>query len=490
MALDPQIPLSAAQQPSFTQQAGQVYQLAGEIEKQREAQADRADQQFIQQGLKEGANFETPEGIAAFAEKAKGNVSPKTYQILTQSIQESKLKQAKLLEQYAKSGSEALKTYREKLDFMASNVEEPLAAYDEAIKAGKTPEEATLAFENGKAQKIAQIANMPSVGGQPVMPPEAIEQYKAGNPAQFKSKLETVKSYRERIMDAEKLKKEQADIELSKERKEALKRGEISGTLDVEDTQSAGAQIAAGMPITQVIPGLGKGAVGKREAARKEGIRQIMEETPGMTPTEAGIELAQRQIDYAASKTGRMQQERTVGATAANISMASSEARKMVAIVKDVSAKMDLTEYPSINAVENAVSKGTGGREIVRLNTALNSLVNTYARAINPKGVPTVEDKKEARIVINNAMSHGQILAVLDVMDQEMEASLASPAAARKVLERVKTIGKNEKQNTGKSTEVPRGAAPKGLPQGSKQIGHTPDGKPVWQSPDGKKYVE
>jgi hypothetical protein len=462
MALDPQIPLSAAQQPSFAQQAGQTYQLAGAVEKQREVQEQRQDQQIIQEALKTGASFDTPDGLAKAAESLKGKVSPKTYQILTQAHQESKLNESKMQEYYAKAGSEVIDAQTKKLEFMTGNVEEPLAAYDAAVKEGKTPEEANLAFENAKAQKIQQISTMPQVGGQPVMPPEAIEQYKAGNPAQFRAKLEGVKHHQETLMAGAKLRKEEADIALSKERARALREGETGGSMDTEDIQSAGAQIAAGMPITQVIPGLGKGAVKKREAARKEGIRQIMEETPGMTSTEAGIELAQRGIDYAATKTGRMQQERTVGATSANISMASSEARKMVAIVKDVSAKMDLTEYPSINAVENAVSKGTGGTEIVRLNTALNSLVNTYARAINPKGVPTVEDKKEARIVINNAMSHGQILAVLDVMDQEMEASLASPAAARKILNRVKTLGGKEKGKPKESAEVPRGAAPAG----------------------------
>ena len=103
MALDPQIPLYAAQQPSFAKQAGEVYQLAGAIDKQKDEQQERQDQQFIQKGLQEGANFDTPEGIASFAEKAKGVVSPKTYQLLTQAHQEAKVKQAQLQEHYAKA---------------------------------------------------------------------------------------------------------------------------------------------------------------------------------------------------------------------------------------------------------------------------------------------------------------------------------------------------------------------------------------------------
>ena len=456
MAIDAQIPLSGAQQPSFAQNAGQAFQLAGAMEKQQEIQQEKQDQQFFQQGLQEGANFDTPEGISAFAEKAKGKVSPKSYMMLTQAAQEAKSKQAQMQEHLVKAGDDVIEGAKNKLDFMKSNVEEPLAAYDDAIKAGKKPEEATLAFEASKAQKKQQLESLPQVGGKPAIEPQAIDGYMKGNVAQFRAKFDTVKSHQDTLMAAEKLRHEKAGTELELEKTRALKKAEAGEAPNPDDVKSLGAQIASGMPLVQVIPGLSKNASGKRDVARREAIRQIQEENPGMSPTEAGVELAQRGIDYASSKTGRMQQERTIAATGGNITMASSEARKMIAIINDVSTKMDLTEFPSVNAVQNAVSKGTGGEPVVRLNAALNGLINTYARAINPRGVPTVEDKREARIVINNAMSSGQIRAALEVMDQEMEASLQSPNAARKVLERVKKFG-DGKEKPEKSTAVPHG---------------------------------
>jgi hypothetical protein len=114
----------------------------------------------------------------------------------------------------------------------------------------------------------------------------------------------------------------------------------------------------------------------------------------------------------------------------AKILTAANEADSMIKIVRTTSAKVDRTQYPTINAIQNAVDKGTGGREIVKLNTALNALINSYARAINPTGVSTVSDKNHAREIINSNYASGQLDAILDVMQEEMRVAKASPAEA------------------------------------------------------------
>lgn len=121
---------------------------------------------------------------------------------------------------------------------------------------------------------------------------------------------------------------------------------------------------------------------------------------------------------------------RTAGTTTANIEIASDEANRMIGVLRDIIPTVNLTNYPSINAVQNAVSRGTGGVEVVKLNTAINSLINSYARAINPRGQPTVSDKNHAREVINNAMSKGQLAGTLEVMEAEMRAALEAATAA------------------------------------------------------------
>lgn len=92
MALDPQIPLSVTQQPSFAQQAGQVYQLAGAIEKQQEFQQQKQDQQIMQEGLKqEGINMTTSEGLMKLSDWAKERgVSVKSQGVLGNAISDSR----------------------------------------------------------------------------------------------------------------------------------------------------------------------------------------------------------------------------------------------------------------------------------------------------------------------------------------------------------------------------------------------------------------
>lgn len=136
----------------------------------------------------------------------------------------------------------------------------------------------------------------------------------------------------------------------------------------------------------------------------------------------------------------------------AKILTAANEADNMIKIVRTTSAKVDRTQYPTINAIQNAVDKGTGGKEIVKLNTALNALINSYARAINPTGVATVSDKNHAREIINSNYASGQLDAILDVMQEEMRVAKASPGEASAQLKEQRnapppagTVDKNNK---------------------------------------------
>jgi hypothetical protein len=186
--------------------------------------------------------------------------------------------------------------------------------------------------------------------------------------------------------------------------------------------------IAAQMVLQSgVMPPLGSGK--KASEARVQVMNRVAE--LGGTNAAASAESI---LTNRAAQLGRNAAERTIGTTSANIQIASNEAKEMIGIVKEIVPKVNLTNYPSLNAIENAVSKGTGGVEIVQLNTALNALVNTYARAINPKGTPTISDKNHARDIINSALSKKQINGALDIMDKEMAASLASPGKVREAL--------------------------------------------------------
>jgi hypothetical protein len=136
-------------------------------------------------------------------------------------------------------------------------------------------------------------------------------------------------------------------------------------------------------------------------------------------------------VDLNLDVVGKKAGERTLATTGANIQVAANEAKEMIDVVSKYSNKIDRTQYPTINSLQNAVDRGTGGVEIVQLNAALNALVNIYARAINPRGVATVSDKTHAREMINSAYSKGQIDGITDVMKQEMNAAIKSTGRAR-----------------------------------------------------------
>jgi hypothetical protein len=191
----------------------------------------------------------------------------------------------------------------------------------------------------------------------------------------------------------------------------------------------------------------------------------------GVSAADAASTVASNKAEFAGTTAG----QRTLGTQLANITTAATEARKMIPIAQTYADKVNPGEFPTLNAVENAVAKGTGDVNIVGLNTALNSLVNAYARAINPRGVATVADKNHAREIINSAMSKGQLKEAFSVMDQEMGAAMSAP----------KTV-KDAMRGDNKSTSTPTTSAP---PAGW-TLHVDGNGNKAYVSPDGKQFQE
>jgi hypothetical protein len=149
----------------------------------------------------------------------------------------------------------------------------------------------------------------------------------------------------------------------------------------------------------------------------------------------SGADVAAQMADFA----GIMSGSRTVGQRAAQIELASSEAEKMIDIVLQRSKAFERTQFVPINAALRAFETQTGQPEVKAFGAAINSLVNVYARAISPSGVPTVSDKEHAREMLAQADSPAQVQAVMDVMKQEMKAARAAPGDVRTATRRAVT---------------------------------------------------
>jgi hypothetical protein len=177
--------------------------------------------------------------------------------------------------------------------------------------------------------------------------------------------------------------------------------------------------------------GMGKAAVNMRQKILERAAELSMKPTGDgavpLTAAQAAAEVKANKAETAGAAAG----QRAVGTQIANTQVAASEANKMINVAKPYVDRVNPTDYPVLNAAGNFVARNTGDPNVVGLATALNGLVNTYARAINPKGVATVSDKNHAREIINAAMSKGQINEAFAVMGQEMDAALASGPETR-----------------------------------------------------------
>lgn len=117
-----------------------------------------------------------------------------------------------------------------------------------------------------------------------------------------------------------------------------------------EERESAAAQASTGMPITQIIPGYGQGAVAARQQVRNDAITQIMQET-GKSAGDAGIELANRTIEFQSGKKSSGQLTTMRGATFQAVEQLDFNIDK---------AKAEMAKLPSsdLSPVINAIARG------------------------------------------------------------------------------------------------------------------------------------
>ena len=191
--------------------------------------------------------------------------------------------------------------------------------------------------------------------------------------------------------------------------------------LDDETLKPLAEQARAGD--TSVFTNIGRGAQGSENLIRlrREIARQNAEAGTG------GAEQAARNAEFFGEKAG----QRTLGTRSANIELPAAEFQQMAPLALQASEAVDRTQYPNLNAITNAVQKGTGGEAIVRFNAANNTLVNVYSRAVSPTGVPTDALRQHAYDLLNTGFSKGQYSAVVDMMHQEIAAARRSPGSVR-----------------------------------------------------------
>lgn len=130
--------------------------------------------------------------------------------------------------------------------------------------------------------------------------------------------------------------------------------------LTPEMLAAKGAQIAAGMPISQVLPGYGRQMAGQRDKASAEAIRQIKAQNPGMTDAAAGEELSNRAIMRFAGNKSVGQLNTMLGATRQAVDQLDFNVKGVSAAMEKLGAGGITDLSPVINAIARGEQKWTG----------------------------------------------------------------------------------------------------------------------------------
>jgi len=197
--------------------------------------------------------------------------------------------------------------------------------------------------------------------------------------------------------------------------------GSKDSALDDDTVKEMAGQYLAGDK--SVLQNLGRGAQGSANIVRLR--KEIAAEAAGqnMSPKDIATKMA----EFDGQKAG----ERTLGQRSAQMGMAVDEASRVMPLARQASAAVARTKYVPLNKAIQAVQAGSSDPALARFVAANTSLVNVYARAMSPTGVPTVSDKDHAREMLNTAQSPEAYNAILDQMQAEMEAAQKAPGDVR-----------------------------------------------------------
>jgi len=226
------------------------------------------------------------------------------------------------------------------------------------------------------------------------------------------------------------------------------------GKFTDEDAQALAGQYLAGDK--SVMTGLGRGAQGAQNIIMvRHAIAQQAKEQ-GMKPADIAARLA----EY----TGFVSEQRSLGTQQANVEMASSEAQQMIANARQASAAVPRSAFLPWSKLSQMTDKQLNDAGLASLKAATTAVINTWARAINPKGVATVADKEHGYELLNAAQSQEAFNAVLDRFDQETTASLAAPASAKQRLHDAFLSGQTPTVAAPPSPQSPQPAPGRGAP--------------------------
>ena len=174
---------------------------------------------------------------------------------------------------------------------------------------------------------------------------------------------------------------------------------------------------------TSVFVNVGRGTQGPNNLVRlRTKMTQIMKDS-GMTPES----IAAKNAEFFGFKAG----ERTIGTRSANLELAAQGFLNIVPIAQEASNNVSRSKFLPFGKVQIMFDENFNDPDVAQFAAANNGLVNTYARAISPTGVPTVSDKNHAREILAMAKNKQAYDRAVETLQKEIEAEQRAPREVR-----------------------------------------------------------
>lgn len=189
------------------------------------------------------------------------------------------------------------------------------------------------------------------------------------------------------------------------------------GTINDDTATMIAEQVLAGD--RTALTNWGRGAQGSRNLAKiREAVTRLAA-ARGMS----GADIAAATANFEGEKAG----QRTAHTQQARINISATEAYKAADLAQQASHRVPRTGFMPANQAVIAFQTQTGDPNVVQFGAAINALVNTYARAINPSGVSTVRDKEHAMELLSMAHTPEQFDAIVQQIQRELKIALEAP---------------------------------------------------------------
>lgn len=188
------------------------------------------------------------------------------------------------------------------------------------------------------------------------------------------------------------------------------------GGLTPEAVDGAAERVLNGDP--KALQNIGRGAQGAAALTAINNRVYEMAKQRGVSAQQIGTQVA--------AFAGQQAAMRTLGTKGANIEYAANTASRAIDFAQTAMSKVPRSQFLPIGKLQQMIDTQTNSPEQAAAFTAVNTLVNEYARVVSPTGQPTEGTRQHAREMLNTAQNHESFNATLAMMRQEIASAKAA----------------------------------------------------------------